>query len=531
MVPTRTSDRTGRDSGFNGDGNGDGETTAMTRRGVLTAGAVGISGSLSAAQDGSANAVGQRPESTAIDGARGRFQTTPGGWSPTATLTAGDATPKARFGYSMATDGSHIIVGADTDDENGSDAGAAYVFAREDDSWAQTQKLTPDDAASGDRFGDVVALDEGRALIGARRSDSRGPAAGAAYVFDLDGDSWVQTQKLTADDADPNDRFGRTVALDASRALIGARIDDGAAPDAGAAYVFELVDGRWRQTQKLTAADANESDRFGDVVALGGDQALVGAGRDDEIAEDGGAVYSFKFDEGEWQQRQKLTPDDAEPGTRFGSSLALQRNVALVGAEHDSKHGKSAGAVFVFQKSENRWRQARKLAPPDPDPKDRFGSSVDLSGNLGFAGAMKDDAAVDNGGAAYVFTLDEQGADGGGSLFVVSPVAAAALGALAAAVAAAVALFGRDLSTLAAPLLDRTGDQEPPPELLSDEERVLGLLEDNGGRMKQQDVTAALDWSQTKTSNVVNDLQDDGKIEVYRLGNENTLALPGEIDV
>ena len=74
-------------------------------------------------------------------------------------------------------------------------------------------------------------------------------------------------------------------------------------------------------------------------------------------------------------------------------------------------------------------------------------------------------------------------------------------------------------------------DATPPEDLLSDEERVLQLLEANGGRMKQQDLKETLEWSRTKTSNVVNDLQDADRIEVYRLGRENTLALPGEMDV
>jgi hypothetical protein len=78
---------------------------------------------------------------------------------------------------------------------------------------------------------------------------------------------------------------------------------------------------------------------------------------------------------------------------------------------------------------------------------------------------------------------------------------------------------------------DESEGAAPPEALLSDEERVLALLEDNGGRMKQQDVKESLGWSRTKTSNVVNDLQDAGKVEVYRLGRENTLALPGEMDV
>lgn len=68
-------------------------------------------------------------------------------------------------------------------------------------------------------------------------------------------------------------------------------------------------------------------------------------------------------------------------------------------------------------------------------------------------------------------------------------------------------------------------------ELLSDEERILRLLEENDGRMKQQAVIETLDWSETKASQVVTDLHDAEKIERYRLGRENVLALPGEMDV
>jgi hypothetical protein len=487
--------------------------------------------------------------------------------------------------------GDRILVGADSDDENGTDAGAAYVFELEDGRWRQTQKLTADDGEADDRFGDVVVLDDGRALVGARRHDSRAQSAGAAYVFELAGDEWRQTQKLVAEDATSNDRFGRGIALDGqraligarrrdegakdtgaayvfeltegrwrqtqkltaqdadaddrfgravalagSRALVGARIDDGAAPDAGAVYVFELVDGTWRQTQKLTAADANDGDRFGGAVALGGDQALVGAGRDDEIAENGGAGYAFRFSGGDWRQTQKLTPDDPpEPGTRFGSTLALQRDVAFVGAGHDSEQGKNAGAVFVFQREGGRWRQTQKVIARGDAAGSRFGSAVSIDGNRAIVGAMHDDAAADKGGAVYVLTReDARGAaepsDGDPSVLP-SPLALLALGGgVAAAIAAVALIFGSNLAGLATGLLG-SDDEEPPAELLSDEERVVRLLEDNGGRMKQQDVEEALDWSQTKTSNVVNDLQDEGTIEVYRLGNENTLALPGEIDI
>ena len=67
---------------------------------------------------------------------------------------------------------------------------------------------------------------------------------------------------------------------------------------------------------------------------------------------------------------------------------------------------------------------------------------------------------------------------------------------------------------------------ETPPELLSNEERVLQLLEQRGGRIKQQDVVSELDWTEAKTSQVVGDLREDDEIEVFRIGRENVLSLP-----
>lgn len=70
----------------------------------------------------------------------------------------------------------------------------------------------------------------------------------------------------------------------------------------------------------------------------------------------------------------------------------------------------------------------------------------------------------------------------------------------------------------------------PPPELLSNEERVLQLLDQHGGRMKQKQVAEELDWTAAKTSQVVGDLRDDDEIEAFRLGRENVLTLP-DVDI
>lgn len=75
------------------------------------------------------------------------------------------------------------------------------------------------------------------------------------------------------------------------------------------------------------------------------------------------------------------------------------------------------------------------------------------------------------------------------------------------------------------------GDEGPPEELLSNEERVLRLLEAEGGRIKQKEVAERLDWTAAKTSQVVKGLREDDELDVFRLGRENVLTLPDEDDI
>lgn len=78
---------------------------------------------------------------------------------------------------------------------------------------------------------------------------------------------------------------------------------------------------------------------------------------------------------------------------------------------------------------------------------------------------------------------------------------------------------------------EEAATDDVPPELLSNEEQVLRVLEEQGGRAKQQQVVAELDWTEAKTSQVVTSMHDEGQIEKFRIGRENVLALPGEADL
>lgn len=75
---------------------------------------------------------------------------------------------------------------------------------------------------------------------------------------------------------------------------------------------------------------------------------------------------------------------------------------------------------------------------------------------------------------------------------------------------------------------ESSAERGAPSDLMSNEERVLDLLANRDGRVKQQTVVEELDWTEAKASRVVNRLKEDGRVEVFRLGRENVVSLPDE---
>jgi hypothetical protein len=314
----------------------------------------------------------------------------PSGWLEQ-EVTAADATPGADFGISVALEGDTAIVGASYDN---SGQGAAYVFTDVNGVWTETQKLTADDGAPNDWFGESVALDGDTALIGGSQYLNFGN--GVAYVFTRSNGTWSQAQKLTASDGVGRDQFGISVALHGSSALIGAY---GADFYRGAAYVFNQTGGTWTQAQKLTASDASMNADFGVSVALSETNALLGAYGDNAYQ---GAVYAFTNAGGAWSQTQKLTASDGAANDHLGISVAFDGDTAFAGAEGATVGGNShQGAAYVFTATGGTWSQAQKLVSSDGAPFDYFGRSVAVEGTRAMIGAYGPNAQQ---GAAYFFT-------------------------------------------------------------------------------------------------------------------------------
>lgn len=320
-------------------------------------------------------------------------------------LTASDGVTEDRFGWSVAVSGEKALVGASRNDDNGVDSGSAYIFERQNGTWVEVAKFTSEDNTGGDAFGIRSALSGNRALIGATADDDAGGSSGSAYIFELIDGAWTQTAKLTASDAEAADVFGISVSLSGDRALVGAYFEDENGDNAGAAYIFELQNGAWIQTAKLLADDGVAGDLFGASVSISGDRAVVGALNHINDTANSGSVYVFELQDGGWSQVAELIPNDVGPYAKFGN-VSLYGNKILVGAGGELPET-NTGAAYLFEKIDGSWSQTSKLTASDGNLSDFFGGAVSILDNKALVGARGQEEQGFFSGAAYLFELQD----------------------------------------------------------------------------------------------------------------------------
>ncbi len=224
------------------------------------------------------------------------------------------------------------------------------------------------------------------------------------------------TTYVKAANTGAGDRYGTGVALsgDGSTLAVWAGEEDSAATgvnadgsdndqeNAGAVYVYVMSDGSWRQEAYLKAKVTGKGDYFGKGVALSADGntlafgsytedgAAIGVGGDesDRTGVDTGAAYVFTRSAGVWTQQAYLKAANADNDDFFGNSIGLSAdgNTLAVGAFGESSSGaadddsmRSAGAAYVFARSEGEWTQAAYIKPTKPDTGDMFGDALALS--------------------------------------------------------------------------------------------------------------------------------------------------------
>ena len=237
--------------------------------------------------------------------------------------------------------------------------------------------------------------------------------AGSAYIFKREGTSWSQEAKLTASDGVASDGFGESACIDGGYAIVGARLDYHAGGiDSGSAYIFgpNETDPNWNEQAKLTASDASARDRFGISVSVDGNYAIVGAYYDDDNGTNSGSAYIFAPNsiDPNWDEQAKLTASDGNVWDLFGKSILISGDYAIIGAPGDGPRGFDFGAAYIFKREGTSWSQQVKLVASDANAYDEFGYSVSIDGNYAIVGTLYNDDPNDASGidcgSAYIFT-------------------------------------------------------------------------------------------------------------------------------
>jgi len=240
------------------------------------------------------------------------FKTEGDNWSQISQIKASNATVDAAFGSDLAisANGTRLVVGAQHHLNNSDPAeitGQAYVFDRTGDDWNQSQILAASNEQGGMQYGASVALSaDGQFIVigapgesssgfgvGGEQGDTASAESGAAYIYTLSGNAWVQSTYLKSENSDLGDRFGSDVAVNSDGSLIAVgavgegssaealhgNVFDNSATESGAVYIFEREAAAWQQLSYVKSPNTDAGDRFGQWLSLdaSGDALVVGA--------------------------------------------------------------------------------------------------------------------------------------------------------------------------------------------------------------------------------------------------------------
>lgn len=207
--------------------------------------------------------------------------------------------------------------------------------------------------------------------------------------------------------------FGAALALDGDTLVVGASTADVEGREKqGAAVIFTRdAGGQWQPVKRLTVTDGAAFDEFGSAVAVQGDVVVVGAPYAESAAgaTDQGAAYVFARNEGgpdNWGLVKKLAAGDGGKFDNFGSALALHGDALFVTAPNHL-----SGRVYHYRRAlggDNAWGEAQAIKDAQAREHDEFGSAVAFDGATLVVGAARSDITgfATNDGVTFVFALD-----------------------------------------------------------------------------------------------------------------------------
>ncbi|HVZ94434.1 MAG TPA: hypothetical protein VG797_07985 [Phycisphaerales bacterium] len=267
---------------------------------------------------------------------------------------------------------------------------AIFMYRRDGNAWAFDSQLLSVEPGSPSQL-DRLAISGGIVAAGDTNASSElGDRHGAVETFELSGNTWQSAARLVPENAVDNDYFGYAVAIDGQTLVassLGARRHG--MTGAGAAYVFEKIDGQWANRGELEPPVVQYFGQFGNAVAISGDTAVVSSSMFDGPAGlNQGAVYVFVRVDGLWSLQATLYDPVPAASENFGLKVALHGDVLVVGSREDRVDGLRRGSAWIFERTGSSWNLTATLEPVGGAVHSEFGYSVATDGHRVVVGEL-----------------------------------------------------------------------------------------------------------------------------------------------
>ncbi len=322
----------------------------------------------------------------------------------------------ANFGAAVAIDGERAVIGA-PNHGTGPTAGqgAAFVYDWDGDSWVRDASALVRPDGTPPRFGASVAISGDRIAVGAPGT-AEGVIAGAVVTFETPTADGVTVPSVSTAEAG-DDLFGASVALEGTTLVVGAPGFDAPQPDAGAAYVFDLVTDAWTQRGSLSIDTVRSADA-GTSVALSSDGLTIAVGAPGHgaaVDENTGGVFVFRRTSADASftgiEAELIASEESSRSTYFGTSVVIDGARMLVGMPLFGAAPRVVGRAYLLELRDGEWVPTARFALADDTPitnQARLGDAVALSGDTALVAAPSDDGTSMRVGLVGVFAVPAQ---------------------------------------------------------------------------------------------------------------------------
>ena len=288
------------------------------------------------------------------------------------------------FGSSIDTYEDHLVIGAWGHDYNGlANAGMAYLYKLENGNWEFQTPLIPSVPSYNADYGRSVAIDGDRIVVGAYNGEYNGIKSGAVFIFKNEGGNWVEEQMLLPSVPSENARFGWSVALEGNDLLIGSTGET-------AAYFFEYTANGWEETQVINVSSAPLGGLISAGVDIENNRAIINASYSKQ-------AFIYEKEGNTWVEKQELG--------KAGWQAKLEGNQVFITQPTDFLSNQHRGLIDVYELVGTTWQHIQALKGSDLNYSGGFGFDIEVKGDLLLVGAEGSGftSSVSNVGATYLF--------------------------------------------------------------------------------------------------------------------------------